>query len=563
MKNKLKYVFIGAVLAIVCFWSCRDLFKKGYFSIHDDLQVGRLYQMDLCFRDGQLPCRWVPDMGYGYGYPLFNYYPPLPYYFGELIHIIGFSIIDSTKVMFIAGFVISAILMFLFGRKLWGDWGGLLSSVLYLFAPYHSVDVYVRGAMNEHWALAFLPGVCWAVYGIVEKKNKRYLPAMAIFFGLLLLSHNLMALIFTPVIGIFALLLIWLKKKNFKEKIISLFLGGLWGFGLAAFFSLPVILEKKYAHVETVLMGYFNYLAHFVSIGKLLFTRFWGYGSSGWLQETGMPFQVGFPHWPLAVIVFLLTIVLFLKKKITKEYLILNTYFLIIFLSTLFMVHPRSVFIWDAIPLLAYLQFPWRFLTLVIFSISILGGGVVFLLKNKSAQLICSLSIIILTIALNVSFFRFEKTFPMTDKDKLFSAKGWNKLQTDAIFDYLPIYAKAPPGSPAPEKPEIKEGAAVTTKIKKGSNYYSFNINVEKGAVVQIPVYDFPGWKVFIGGKLSRINNDNFLGLITVNIPQGEHFVKLKFKNTFIRSFGNMLSLVSWLVLSAVVLRSFLPKLKK
>ena len=122
MKNKLKYVFIGAVLAIVCFWSCRDLFKKGYFSIHDDLQVGRLYQMDLCFRDGQLPCRWVPDMGYGYGYPLFNYYPPLPYYFGELIHIIGFSIIDSTKVMFIAGFVISAILMFLFGRKLWGDW---------------------------------------------------------------------------------------------------------------------------------------------------------------------------------------------------------------------------------------------------------------------------------------------------------------------------------------------------------------------------------------------------------------------------------------------------------
>jgi len=556
MKNKLKYVFIGAVLAIVCFWSCRDLFKKGYFSIHDDLQVGRLYQMDLCFRDGQLPCRWVPDMGYGYGYPLFNYYPPLPYYFGELIHIIGFSIIDSTKVMFIAGFVISAILMFLFGRKLWGDWGGLLSSVLYLFAPYHSVDVYVRGAMNEHWALAFLPGVCWAVYGIVEKKNKRYLPAMAIFFGLLLLSHNLMALIFTPVIGIFALLLIWLKKKNFKEKIISLFLGGLWGFGLAAFFSLPVILEKKYAHVETVLMGYFNYLAHFVSIGKLLFTRFWGYGSSGWLQETGMPFQVGFPHWPLAVIVFLLTIVLFLKKKITKEYLILNTYFLIIFLSTLFMVHPRSVFIWDAIPLLAYLQFPWRFLTLVIFSISILGGGVVFLLKNKSAQLICSLSIIILTIALNVSFFRFEKTFPMTDKDKLFSAKGWNKLQTDAIFDYLPVYAKAPPGGPAPGRPEIKEGKAETSDIKKGTDWYRFKINVQEEAKVQIPVYDFPGWKAFVDGKKSQISHDNFLGLISIKVPGSVHSVEVKLTDTPIRSIGNTVSLISWGLLLCFVFRS-------
>lgn len=563
MKNKLKYVFIGAVIAMVFFLSCKDLFKRGYFSIHDDLQVSRLYEMDLCFRDGQIPCRWVPDMGYGYGYPLFNYYPPLPYYFGELFYQIGFSFLDSTKIMFIAGYLFSTVLMFLFTRKLWGDWGGLLSSVLYLFTPYHSVDVYVRGAMNEHWALAFLPGVCWAVYEIVAGKNRKFIPVMAIMFALLFLSHNLMALIFTPVIGIFALLLIWLKKKSFKEKIINLSFGGLWGFGLAAFFTLPVILEKKYVHVETMLMGYFNYLAHYVSIGKLLFTRFWGYGSSGWLQETGMPFQVGLPQWPLAILVFLLTITLFLKKKTTKEYLILNTYFLILFLSALFMVHPRSVFIWNRLPVLAYLQFPWRFLTLVIFSISVLGGGVIFLLKNKSAQLICSISIIILTIVLNVSFFRVEKTFPMTDKDKLFSAKGWNKLQTDAIFDYLPIYAKAPPGSPAPGKPKIKEGTAVTTEIKKGSNYYSFNINVEKETEVQIPVYDFPGWKVFIDGKLSQVNHDNFLGLITVNIPQGEHFVKLKFKNTFIRSFGDILSLISWLVLSAFVLRSFLPKLRK
>ena len=93
---KFKNWLFALIVLVATGIASRDLFKAGYFSIHDDLQVGRLYEMDLCFRDGQIPCRWVPDMGYGYGYPLFNYYPPLPFYFGELVHAAGFSIIDST-----------------------------------------------------------------------------------------------------------------------------------------------------------------------------------------------------------------------------------------------------------------------------------------------------------------------------------------------------------------------------------------------------------------------------------------------------------------------------------
>lgn len=554
---KLRNWFFILIILIATGIASRDLFKAGYFSIHDDLQVGRLYEMDLCFKDGQIPCRWVPDMGYGYGYPLFNYYPPLPFYFGELVHAVGFSIIDSTKVMFIAGFLISAVLMFMFGRKLWGDWGGLLSSVLYLFAPYHSVDVYVRGAMNEHWALAFLPGVCWTVYEIIVRDRVRVkeISYFALFFGLLLLSHNLMAFIFTPAVAVFALLLIWLKKKNLKEKVVHLAVGGLWGAGLAAFFTLPVIFEKKYVHVETMLMGYFNYLAHYVSIGKLLFTRFWGYGSSGWLQETGMPFQVGLPQWPLAVLVFILAIVLFLKKKTTKEYLILNTYFLILFLSSLFMVHPRSVFLWKIFPMVDYLQFPWRFLTLVIFSISIMGGGIIYLLKNKKVQTICSLLLMVTVIVSNLSFFRVEKTFPMTDENKLFSAKGWNKLQTDAIFDYLPKTAKAPPAGPAPQKPEIKEGIAEINNINKGTNWYKFEIEVNKESTLQVPLYDFPVWKAFIDKKETKITHDNFLGLITIKIPEGKHKVNLKLTNTPVRTISNIISGLSWLLLLFLILR--------
>ncbi|HUV71516.1 MAG TPA: 6-pyruvoyl-tetrahydropterin synthase-related protein [Clostridia bacterium] len=556
MKILKRYWFFVLVILATSFLTSRDLFRPGYFPMHDDLQVGRLYQMDLCVKDGQIPCRWVPDMGYSYGYPLFNYYPPFPYCLGEIFHLLGLSFIDSVKLLFIAGFLVSGVLMFLFTRKLWGDWGGLLSAILYLWAPYHAVDVYVRGAMNEFWALAFLPGVYWAIYEIVvEEKGKNKLPLLALFFGFLLLSHNLMAFIFMPTFIAFALLLIWLKKKDGKEKIIRLALGGWWGLGLAAFFTLPVLVEKKYVHVETMLMGYFNFLAHYVSIGKMLFTRFWGYGSSGWLQETGMPFQVGFPHWPLAVLVLSFAIFGYWRRRVKKEVVFLVGFFFALFLLSLFLVHPRSNLIWQKIPLLAYLQFPWRFLTLVIFAVSVLGGGLMIFLKSTKWAKWTALMGITLAVSLNFSFFRVEKILKISDEQKLFSALGWRKLQTDAIFDYLPKYAQAPPAQEAPAGPILKAGAAEAKNIQKGSDWYSFQAQAKEEAAWEIPVYYFPGWKAWLDNQPVAISYDNPLGLITVKVPVGNHELRLKFTNTPVRTAANLISLVSWLVFPALVIR--------
>ena len=75
--------------------------RPGFFSMYDDMQVIRLQQMDKCVKDGQIPCRWAPDLGYGYGYPLYQYYAPLPYYVMETFHLLGFSLINSVKIGFI------------------------------------------------------------------------------------------------------------------------------------------------------------------------------------------------------------------------------------------------------------------------------------------------------------------------------------------------------------------------------------------------------------------------------------------------------------------------------
>src|SRR3989344_8198709 len=140
--NSNRGFLIGLILTLSLLW---PLLAASFFTHHDDVQIIRLYEMDKCFKDGQIPCRWVPDLGGVYGYPIFNFYAPLSYYFGELAYLITGSLIISVKIMFAVPFIGAYLFMFFWSRKFWGDWGGSLSAVFYSFIPYHALDFYVRG----------------------------------------------------------------------------------------------------------------------------------------------------------------------------------------------------------------------------------------------------------------------------------------------------------------------------------------------------------------------------------------------------------------------------------
>jgi len=112
-----KLVFLLFLVLIIPSFS--KLIRPGYFPMHDDLQAIRLLQMDKCIKDGQIPCRWVPDMGYGYGYPQFNYYKSL--YGGRLGGLL--------VVCFILTHLIE-LLIFTLGER-WGRCGHLPSFLLF------------------------------------------------------------------------------------------------------------------------------------------------------------------------------------------------------------------------------------------------------------------------------------------------------------------------------------------------------------------------------------------------------------------------------------------------
>lgn len=552
-SHKIVWVVLVLLMTIPTF---SKLVRPGFFPMHDDLQAFRVYEMDKCFQDFQIPCRWVPDAGYQYGYPLFNYYPPLPYYVGEIIHKMGFQYIDSVKILFAAGFILSALAIFLLVSDMVGNFPGFVSSVLYTFVPYKAVDVYVRGAMSEFWSLIFYPLVFWAVYKLIKTLKPKYIAILGLSLGGLLTTHLLMSMIFALPAVVWTIY--WLVKENKIKEIKKIIYGVLLGVGLAAFFVLPVIFEGKYAHTETMTMGYFGYLQHFVNIFKLFFSREWGYGSSGFPNEK-LNLSTGLVQWIFALVaVGISGFYIFIKKKDKERQQWSYLVFLlgILELFTLFMIHVKSTFIWKLIPILEWLQFPWRFLTISIFLLAIIGGlGIYLLPKFKTAV---GLLVMGLAVILNITYFTPKDWINISDAEK-FSGNYWQKQLTISIFDYLPIYAKLPPVTAAPETPEILEGNAKIISYEKGSDFQKGMVVVKENALIRAPLFDFPGMEVKVDGKVTpHINNDcrgqEFcLGLITFNVPAGEHKIEIELKDTPVRRVGNYLTLLSFAVILGIL----------
>src|SRR5438105_15010330 len=98
MHNFNKFLPLLFVL-IFSYWAIKPLFISGFFPIHDDTQIARVFEMKKSLADGMFPVRWVEDLGYGYGYPIFNFYAPLAYYVGGFFNLACFVVLDATKIM--------------------------------------------------------------------------------------------------------------------------------------------------------------------------------------------------------------------------------------------------------------------------------------------------------------------------------------------------------------------------------------------------------------------------------------------------------------------------------
>ena len=307
-----KELFIIIALLILTVPVLLPLFKSGYFPTQDYIYVARIYEMKVALDDGHFPVRWVKD--FRNGEPLYNFYAPLPYYIGALLKFFpGLSYLVIIKILFGIGFILSTLAMFFLGKKLFGVLGGFIVGLMYLYAPYHSVDVYVRGALSESWALIFFPLIFLTSLNLSEKKSIKNMAFLSPSLAGLFYTHNVMTMISAPfILGWMAYLIFRTKDKSLiKYYLISI----VWGIGLGASFLLPAFFEKQFVKTDELTTGYFDFRGHFVAV-RQWFSPFWGYGASLWGAKDDMSFQVGLTHWLVYGLTGLLVVLSFFQIRI-------------------------------------------------------------------------------------------------------------------------------------------------------------------------------------------------------------------------------------------------------
>lgn len=543
IKNCKKVLIAVALLFIIFFPTIKWLAHPGFFRVDDDIQTMRVLEMTKCIQDGQIPCRWVPDMGYGYGYPQFIYYSPLPYYLMSLFHLAGLSIITSVKLYFALALVFSFFTFYYLARRFVTPLAALFGSFLYLYAPYRLTDVFNRGAVGEFSAWLIVPFILAFVFDLSQKpSSKKSWIYFVSSLSALILTHNLSLVLYFPLLVVWGLY--WLvQTKDKKGYLIVLFKGGILALFLTGWFWLPMLYYQNQVHIETMFWGYFNYLAHFLSLKEILVTHFWDWGDSQLGIWDRMTLSLGIWASFLTIVTLFLA---YLKKGVKQKHL-LGVLFLTL-LGMLFLTHSKSTFIYQSLPFLQKLQFPWRWLSPAVFLTSFIISFFLDLLKKKERNFIFLLFVFLIMLHYG-SWFNFEKWQNYTDKTK-FSGNSWRQQQTISIFDYLPKSAKHPPTQPSPEQPHFIKGKGQLISYHRRTNSWSVKLRVETlQSVVEVPNFYYPGWVVKEEGRHIPFYFDNELGLIQIPLSSGRHNLKIKMERTLVFWLADIASLIglSWL----------------
>jgi len=526
-------VFLSVLTLIIpAVWA---LVTPGFFEPHDLHHLADIFEMFRSLGSGQIPPRWAPDFSYGFGYPLFNYYYLLPFYIGAGFYSILGSLTESLKLLFLFTFLISAYGMYKFLREFTGKLASLVGSVLFVYTPYRAVQIYVRGAVGEALALALFPLAGYFLIKSVKNPSFKNTAKAGLFLGIFLLSHNYMWFLSLPFIYLLAAFYIYKNRKA----LVALVSVTLLGFGAAAFWWVPALMEIKYVPRLTP----FLLIDHFPFMKQLVIPS-WGYGASHWGPYDDLSFQIGVVNLLVIGVLFLLLLSRFKKLPAKKLYLVL--WILGGFGISVVFMNIRTLPIWKLLPFYNFIQFPWRLLYLTTFFTSIAAALSVDLLKNKKHKKILSAIIILGSIGLTFNYFKPSgKVFRNDDH-------YFNLFFNDPNYseDYLLLsqWTDKRPTKASSSKFTVESGEILSIRENTPVNW-SAEFTANTDTVLTFHTYYFPGWEAEVDGNPVELVPGEPNGQITVSVPPGEHKINISWEETSLRKSMDLLSLTSLLII--------------
>ncbi len=560
------------ILALSLFAWAPLLTPAYFFQAHDaQHSIFYLVEFDQTLRDGYLWPRWAPDFAFGYGYPLFNIYAPLAIYAAEILHLLGLGFVAAVKAVYALATIGAGLTMYLFVRHLpapgekqvFGRKAGLLAAVVYMYVPFHLVEIFVRSAYSEFVALALLPLVLYAFTELVVAPNLRRLGRAGLTYGVLALTHHTSFFTFTPFLVVYILYLLagtWRDKGVSPAVRTALFTigSGLLGLALSAIYLLPMLAELRYVKIEQWTAYNYDYGRHFVYFSQLL-SPDWGYGYSGPGLNDGMSFQLG-------AVVLVLVIFggwLALTRRFARPgprgpHPGIDLFFLASTAAIVWLMSPAAQFAWRVLPIASLVQFPWRLLGPAALTMSVVAGS---LLAGGGGESLLLLLVIILG--------SFAYTLPQYTPVEPWRARPeavvrWDRFSpaervgmvtyTDEQPTTSPMEAQYLAGEPL-QVATILTGAGTVETQRHGGASDQVRVNANGPVAVQFYTYDFPGWQAMIDGRPTAHRHEPPYGLITLDVPAGQHMVSIRMGSTPPRTIGGAISLIAAIAIGVGLFR--------
>jgi hypothetical protein len=528
-----------------------------FFDAHDaEHTIFFLTEFDAAIRDGVWYPGWATDQALGYGYPTFVLYPPLAYYTAEAFHLLGASKVAAIKGVWALATVGAGLAMYAYGRRVMGRPRGLLAAVVYVYVPYHLADIYVRADLVEYSAFVWMPLALLAFHRLVEEVTPQRLGLAGLVYGALWMTHNLVGLIFTPLLAAYVLYRLFAGEAAWRDRLLraAAVLGGaLLGLGIAAALILPNLFERAYIVQEQWVRAGYDYALHFVQPFHLL-SSLWGYAPGSPGSEGGMSFQLG----AVALILAMVATVRALWRPARGRGLIL--FFASATLLLVLVMTPLSASLWELLPIAALVQFPWRLLALTALTLAILSG---FAIPDPPPSVSKTTHFdgptLILTLVAVLGSFSYTLPrytpvpeiaegplltieFEMKYTDMRGMVKWTKEFPTDS-----PLVEQYRAGGELVTAQALAPDAAIEM-IRAGGASDELWVRSPGGTALQFYTYYFPGWRVYVDGERlpdGALRPEGPYGLLTVDVPAGEHRVLLRWGDTPLRLSGKVLTLTS------------------
>lgn len=552
MKNN---IIVNKVILLILFGFLSVMFilplvKTNIIFYGDDLifQLHRILEMTTNFRNGNFFIGIYTYTFHSIGYPLNLFYPwvtLLPFVFFTLL-------VKNSVIAIYIGIAFYTLLTLTF--TYWttkkfsnNNLQSFMTAVIYTFCSYRTIDIYARFALGEFIALTFLPLCVYGLYAIVLGNNKDW-PFLGFGMSFVLLSHLLSVVLYIIFLFILFILFITYKKNKKIKRIIALGKAVLISFLSSAIFLIPFLEQETYQKISQP--DKMDMVAQALLPSKVIIESLNNNLTRG---DAGNTYNIG-------IILFLAIILGIAQYKNWNR-----KYKIIYLLGIIFLFISTSLLPWNLIEKtpLSIIQFPWRFLTISSYLLSLIAGYECKILMNSVAvSYVRAIGMFVLSLIIITPWYTGITNFknPVNNNEKFalatFTPKGVNytdsgKKVEPALYhlgDYAPMDGtKKLPGIIS-KSASINGEKFTLKKVIASPNEIEFSNSKFKSARnITLPIFTYRNLKIYNNNDQELSYKVDSYRRIVVR-ETNSNLIKIKYKLSKLDIISIVISILTWIV---------------